>query len=81
MSVDEHPRVFFPAEGDDDLNIAYGFLFIAYGAPWIAATREDAQAGMPAIPTPLDPLLLEGLPKTEQGEQPDLAYKGRISRH
>jgi hypothetical protein len=80
VTINDHPRVFLPAEGDGGFNIAYGYLFIKDGVPYLAATLEDARAGYPAIPTPLDPQLLEEQPSTVQGEQPDRLYRGRISR-
>ena len=44
--------------------------------PYLAATLENARAKVPAIPTPLDPQLLEGL--ASNGEP--LHYRGKLTR-
>jgi hypothetical protein len=44
MSDADHPRVFLQAEGPGPMSIAYGYLFIVDGVPWLARTLEDARA-------------------------------------
>jgi hypothetical protein len=86
MDDPNHPRVFFPSESrfpfpsdSPGEYVAYGYLFIVDGIPWAAKTLEDARAGVPAIPTQLDPQLLEEVPSS--GSQPrHFRYRGLAPR-
>jgi hypothetical protein len=74
----DHPRVFFPSDSPGDIKTV-GFLFLVDGEVWAAKTPEDAKARFPAIPFPLEPKHLRGLPDTEQGER-RFEYLGLVPR-
>lgn len=74
----DHPRVFFPADSPGEA-VTFGYLFIIDGVPWAALTLEDARAGVPAIPSPLDPQFLEGQPELPSGEK-QFQYRGIVPR-
>lgn len=74
----DYPRVFFPSDSPEDAP-TFGYLFIVDGVPWVAKTLEDARAHMPAIPSPLDPQLLEGSSEQPTGER-QFQYRGLVPR-
>ena len=76
--VKDHPQVFFPSDSQTD-RLTFGFMFFRDGKAWASVSLEDARAGVPAIPSPLDPQLLEALPELSTGEK-RFQYLGQIPR-
>jgi hypothetical protein len=57
----------------------FGFLFFRDRKAWAAETLENARAGLPAMRHSLDPMLLDRLSDTAQGER-RFEYVGQVPR-
>jgi hypothetical protein len=74
----DHPRVFFPSDSSGT-TAKFGFLFFRDRKAWAAETLENARAGLPAMRHSLDPMLLDRLSDTAQGER-RFEYVGQVPR-
>ena len=75
----DHPRVFFPSDSSGT-TAKFGFLFFRDRKAWAAETLENARAGLPVFRHSLDPMLLDRLSDTAQGER-RFEYLGQVPRH
>jgi hypothetical protein len=79
MNVDLHPRVFY-RRPTGECALAWGYLSLIDGEPWMAGTRQEAAGGTAATMLRLDLPLLSEQRDGETGEQTFL-YQGLVPAH